>query len=86
MLEGGGTGHPCGCFQFFDQLPGVQRIHKVNISGATVEYFNGQIAVIVHAQGSGFLVGVAAVFQFKFFHVYSPFLCCAGNRKVGARE
>ena len=73
MLEGG-HGAQARCFlQLLDQLIGIQGIQEVDVAGAAVEHRNGQIRAVSHIDRGGFLVGVAAVFQFKFFHSLPPY-------------
>ena len=71
MLKGGGADHTGGLLQFLDQLPGIQGVHKVNIAGTAIEDGKRQFAVIMHIQLCGFLVGITAVLQLKFFHFLS---------------
>ena len=60
-------------FELLDELPGVESVEKVYVSGSAAEYFYGQFAAVSHIDARGFLVGVAAVFELEFFHFYSPF-------------
>ena len=41
VLEGSGGGQACGLFQFLDQLPAVEGVQEVDVSGASVQHFNG---------------------------------------------
>ena len=68
VLEGGGGAQTQGLLQFLHQLPAVQRVQKIDVPGSSAEDFHGQIAVVVHINAGGLLVGVAAVLQGKFFH------------------
>ena len=68
VLEGSGTGHAGGLLQLLDQLPGVQGIHEVDVAGTAVQDGDGQLAAVMHIQGSGLLIGVAAVLQLKVLH------------------
>ena len=73
MLEGG-HGAQARCFlQFLDQLIGIQGIQEVDVAGAAVEHRNGQIRAVSHIDRGGLLVGVAAIFQFEFFHGQPPY-------------
>ena len=73
VLEGGGGGQAGGLFQGADQLPGVQRVHEVDVPRLAVEHLQGQLAVF-HEDAGGLLVGVAAVFQFQLGHVQTSSL------------
>ena len=59
--------------KLLDELPGVESVEKVYVSGSAAEYFYGQFAAVCHIDARGLLVGVAAVFELEFFHFYSPF-------------
>ena len=69
MLEGGGAGHAGGFLQFLDQLPGVQGVHEVDVAGTAAEDGDGQLAAVVHVQGSRLLIGIAAILEFKVLHI-----------------
>jgi len=68
MLEGRSRGQPDGGFQFTHQLPGVQRVQKIDVARPAVEYADGQSAAVPHEDAGRLLIGVAAVFQFQFVH------------------
>ena len=73
VLEGGGGGQAGGLFQGLYQLPGVQRVHEVDVPRLAVEHLQGQLTLL-HKDAGGLLVGVAAVFQFQLGHGRSSFL------------
>ena len=73
VLEGRGGGQAGGRLELADQLPGVERVHKIDIAGTAVEHRNGQLALL-HQDAGGLLIGVAAVFKFQFGHGLSPLL------------
>ena len=60
-------------FELLDELPGVESVEKVYVSGSAAENFNGQLTAVRHIDAGGLLVGVASVFKLEFFHFYSPF-------------
>ena len=62
MLEGGSAGHTGSCLQFLDQLPGVQRIHKVDVAGTAIQDLKGQIAAAEQIQVRRLLVGITTIF------------------------
>ena len=68
MLEGGGGGQAGGLLQGLDQLPGVERVHKIDVPRLAVEDGEGQLTAF-HKNAGGLLVGIAAIFQFQFGHV-----------------
>ena len=68
VLEGGGAGQAGGLFQLPDQLPGVEGVQEVDVSGPAGEDLDGQLTAVIHVDAGGLLVGVAAVLQFKFLH------------------
>ena len=68
MLKRSGAGHAGGFLQLLHQLPGIQCVQEVDVAGAAVENGDGQVAAVVHVDLGRLLIGVAAVFQFKFFH------------------
>ena len=75
MLKGGSCNHTGSSFEFLDQLPGIQSVHKVDIAGTTIENGKGQITAVMHVKLGRLLVGIAAILQFKFFHFSSPYAC-----------
>ena len=74
VLEGGDGCHAGGLLQFLHQLPGVQGIQEIDVAGTAVEDGDGQVGAVRHVDGGRLLVGVAAVFQRKFFH-FVPSRC-----------
>ena len=73
VLERSGGGQASGGLELLDQLPGVQRVQKVDVAGLAVEDGDGQVAAVTHKDAGGLLVGVAAVFEFQFVHVSRSF-------------
>ena len=73
MLKGRRGGKPGGLLQLFDKLPGVESVEKIDIAGAAVENRDRQLGAVLHIDLRGLLVGIASVFQFKFFHGFTPF-------------
>ena len=72
MLKAGCAGK-AGCFlEFLNQLPGIQCIQEVDVSGTAVEHLDREFRPILHIDACGFLIWVAAVFQFKCFHHSVP--------------
>ena len=71
VLEGRHGDHAGGFLQFLHKLPGVEGVQKIDVAGAAVQDGDGQLGAVCHVDLRGLLVGVAAVFQFKFFHVPS---------------
>ena len=68
MLEGGCRGHT-GCrFKLLDKLPAVESVHKVDVTGLAVQHLDWQIRAAFHKNSRRLLVGIAAVFEFKFVH------------------
>ena len=79
MLEAGGGGLAQGLFQVAHQLPGVERIQKVDVARAAVQDLHRQVGAVGHVDAGGLLVGVGAVFQLKFVHINPPQRCiCSG--------
>ena len=66
MLKRCGGRKASGLFKLFDQLPGVQRVHKIDITGFAVEDFERQFAGL-HENPGRSLIGIASIFQFKLF-------------------
>ncbi len=65
MLKGRRAGKPRRGFQLPHELPGVERVEEVDEAGLAVQDLDRQLALL-HKDARGFLVGVAAVFQFQF--------------------
>ena len=63
MLKGSRCGHACGCLQFFDQLPSVQGIQQVDITGPAVKDLDGKFGTVFHVDAGRLLIGVASVFK-----------------------
>ncbi len=62
-------GGKSGCLlQSLDQLPGVKGVHEVDIAGFAVENGQRKLFAVIHENLRGLLIGVAAVFKFKFLH------------------
>ena len=76
MLKGGDGAQAGGLLQLLNELPGVQRVQKIDVAGTAVENGDGQIGTVGHVDFRGLLVGIAAVFQFKFVHVTSLLYWC----------
>ena len=75
VLERSCRGHTCCRFKLLDKLPAVESVHKVDIAGLAVQHFNRQIRAAFHKNSGRLLVGVAAVFEFKFVHKSSSITC-----------
>ena len=76
VLEGGRGRETERFLQLLDKLPTVEGVKKIDVSGSAVENFNRQVAPVLHINAGGLLVGIATVFQFKFFHARASFLSC----------
>ena len=63
MLKGSRCRHACGCLQFFDQLPSVQGIQQVDITGSAIEDLDGKFGTVFHVDAGRLLIGVASVFK-----------------------
>ena len=87
MLEGGSAGHTGSCLQFPDQLPGIQRIHKVDVAGAAVQDFKRQVTSAEQIQMRRLLVGVTTILQFKSLLIISFNVATqtSGVRRIGVR-
>ena len=68
VLEGGRAGQTGRLLELFHELPGVEGVEEVDVAGAAAEDLDGEIGAVVHVDLRGLLIGVAAVFQFKFLH------------------
>ena len=60
VLEAGGRGQAGGGLKLAHELPTVERIEEVNVSGTAVEHFYGQFA-FVHVNARRLLVRIASV-------------------------
>ena len=60
VLERGSGGQTCGLLQFPDQLPSIEGVEEVDVAGAAVDDFDGQLALL-HEDAGGFLVRIASV-------------------------
>ena len=69
VLEGGHCGKSQSSLELLNQLPAVEGIQEVDISGSAVENLNGQFLSIFHIDFGRLLIRITAVFQFKFFHL-----------------
>ena len=67
VLKGSSRRLSCRCFKLLNQLPAVESVHKVNVTRSAIENLNGKLAVL-HKNSGRLLIGVTAVFQFKFSH------------------
>ena len=72
VLERGDCGESERGFQLLDKLPRVESIEEIDISRSAAQNFDGQLAAILHIDLCRLLVGVTAVFEFKFFHFAPP--------------
>ena len=63
----------CCFFQFFDELPAVERIKEVDVAGTTVENFDRKFCVVFHVDLRRALVRVATIFEHEFFHYFFSF-------------
>jgi len=73
VLEGRGGGQARGLFELPHQLPGIEGVHEIDIAGPPVQNLHGQLAPVVDKNAGRFLIGVAAVFEFKPIHAPSSF-------------
>ena len=73
MLEG------CRCrkagrfLEFLHELPAVHGVEQIDVAGLSVQYLERKFAAF-HINTRGFLVRIAAVFQFEFFHQILSFV------------
>ena len=75
VLEAGGSGLAECLLQIAHELPGVERIQKVDVTRASVQNLHRQVTAVRHVDAGGLLVGVRAVFQLKFVHINPPQRC-----------
>ena len=68
MLEGGRRRQAGRRFQLLHELPGIQRVHEVDVARLAVQHLNRQVAAVVREDLRRLLVRVASVFEFEFFH------------------
>ena len=68
VLEGGRAGQAGRLLKLPDELPGVEGVEEVDVAGAAGEDLDGQLRAVAHIDLRGLLIGVAAVFEFKFLH------------------
>ena len=62
-------------FQFLDKLPTVKCIEEVDVAWATVQHFDRQFS-FVHKNARRFLIGIATILEFQFFHIaYGVCVC-----------
>ena len=61
MLKGGGRRKAGGFLQLSYQLPAVEGIQEVDVSGASGKHLDGQFASVSHVDPGRFLIGVASV-------------------------
>ena len=69
VLKRGNCGKSERLLELLDKLPGVEGVKEVNKSGTSVEYLYRKLRAVVHKNLCRLLVGVAAVFKLKFFHL-----------------
>ncbi len=69
VLERCGAGKTGLCLDLLDELPRVEGIEEVDITGAAIEYLDRQLRAVMHIYFGRLLIGVTAVFKFKFFHL-----------------
>ncbi len=74
MLKRSRSRKPCGLFQFFYQLPAVQGIQEVNITGFAAQHLDREITSVLHVDAGRLLVWIASVFQLNFVHFFLLFL------------
>ena len=55
-------------FELFDELIAVEGIKQVDVAGTAVEYGDGKFLPVFHIDAGRFLIGIASVFELKFFH------------------
>ena len=72
MLEGRGRGQTGKGPKLGNQLPGVERVHEIDVSRTSVQDRQGQGARF-HIDPGRFLMGIAAVFQLDFLHGAAAF-------------
>ena len=72
VLEGSGGRKPCCLLEFPDELPGVERVQEVDVSGLSAEHLDGQIGSVLHEDPGRLLIGVAAILEFEFVHFNPP--------------
>ena len=80
VLEAGSRGQTRRLLQIAHELPGVQRVHEVDIAGLAVEDRDREIAPVLHINAGRLLVGVAAILKFQFIHSDRSFLHQLGVR------
>ena len=68
MLERRGGGQAGGLLQLTHQLPAVEGIHKIDVTRTAIQHGDRQFAAIRHIKAGRLLIGIAAIFQFQFFH------------------
>ena len=68
MLEGSDGGQSQRRFQLPYQLPRIEGIQKIDVSGATAQHPDRQFGAVLHVDACRLLIGITAVFQFQFFH------------------
>ena len=79
VLEACRAGKAGGFLELLDELPGVERVHEVDVAGAAVEYGERELGAVLHVDGGRLLVRVASVLEFEFFHCFLlnlPGACC----------
>ena len=73
MLEGGHCRETESLLELLNELPAIEGIKKVDISGASAEYLYRKLRAVLHIYLCGLLIGVTAILEFKFFH-FAPLL------------
>ena len=72
VLERGNCRESERGFEFLNELPRVESIEEVDVTGSATQNFDGKLASILHINLCRLLIGVTTVFEFKFFHFASP--------------
>jgi hypothetical protein len=62
MLEAGGSRQTGSSLQLFYQLPCVQGIQEIDVTGTSVQYFNREFAFL-HENSGRLLIGIAPVLK-----------------------
>ena len=62
VLERGDSGQSERLLELLDELPGIERIEKIDIAGSAAQDLDRQLGAVVHKDLRGLLVGIATVF------------------------
>ena len=68
VLEAGRGALARGALERADELPGVERVHEVDIAGPAVHDLHRQLAAVGHVDARRLLIGIAAVFELYLLH------------------